>query len=109
MELSFATKKFKKLVENGGKLQGEYGDRMAEKIKTRLADLESASCLEDFRTLPGRCHELTGNYEGCFALDLVHPKRLIFKPEGVVPRLENGATDWAKVKSVIVIEVTDYH
>lgn len=109
MELSFATNKFKKLVEKDGKLRGEYGERMAEKIKIRLADLESAKCLEEFRSLPGRCHELTGNYEGCFALDLVHPKRLIFKPEGVAPKLENGAINWAEIKSVIIIEITDYH
>ena len=83
---------------------------MAELIQSRLADLVAAENLETMRTLPGRCHELTENLAGYFALDLVHPMRLIFKPvDEPLPLTKGGGLDWLEVRNVEVWRIGDYH
>lgn len=111
MEVSFANQKLQKLCNNASKLRGEYGPKCADKIKRRLDQLRAAECLEDIRNLPGaRCHELTADREGQLAVDLEHPKRLIFEPDHEpVPVGKNGGIDWQKVTRVLVIEIVDYH
>ena len=60
------------------------------------------------RHLPGRCHELKGGRAGELAIDLEHPKRLVFKrTDG--ERDETGALDWTSVTSVEIAEIVDYH
>lgn len=87
-----------------------YGDQMAKIIRRRLDELHAADNLETMRDLPGRCHELKGDRKGQLALDLKHPKRLIFVPASdPVPRKDDGGLDWGSVTSVKIIEVEDYH
>jgi proteic killer suppression protein len=110
MEISFESLKLKKTCSSEGAMRKEWGGPMARKVMHRLADLESAVCLEDFRALPGRCHELTADRKGQLALDLVGLKRLIFKPaHSPVPCNQVGGMDWTKVAAVRIIEVVDYH
>lgn len=110
MDVTFAKAKLQKVCNSDAKLRGEYGHRMAVVIQQRLLDLQEAETLEDFRTLPGRCHELTGDLKGCLALDLVHPKRLVFKPEHEPPPIDaDGRLDWRKVTKVEVVAIGDYH
>ena len=45
----------------------------------------------------GRCHQLNGNREGQYALDLVHPYRLIFV------KIDD------QIQIVKIIEIVDYH
>ena len=111
MEVSFANQKLQKLCNNDGKLQGVYGPECARRIRRRLDQLQALDCLEEIRNLPGaRCHELTADRDGQFAVDLQHPKRLIFEPDhDPVPVGENGGIDWKRVSRVLVIEIVDYH
>jgi hypothetical protein len=37
-----------------------YGKIWVPKINLRLDDLQAAANLQEFKTLPGRCHELKG-------------------------------------------------
>ena len=78
MDLSFQTKWAAKLFNSESKLRSEFGPRMAKKIMTRLLDLQAASSLADMKGLPGRCHELSEDRAGHFALDLVHQNALCF-------------------------------
>jgi proteic killer suppression protein len=80
MDVTFARSKEQKLCNSASKLRAEYGPRQAALIQERLASLAAAENLEVMRTLPGRCHELTGDLKGYLALDLVHPSRLVFRP-----------------------------
>ena len=84
---------------------------MAMRIMSRLAILMNARTLADVpSTPPERCHPLHGNREGQYAVDLVHPRRLVFAPNHEpVPRKDDGGIDLDKVTSIIVIEVVDYH
>jgi proteic killer suppression protein len=80
-------------------------------IRRRLDDLEAAATLEDMRNLRGaRCHELIGDRSGTLSVDVKGPFRLIFRPaEDPIPRKPDDGLNWAKVKSIIVLEVVDYH
>lgn len=110
MEISFATSKLAKLCNSEKKLRGDYGPRMAAVIQQRLMDLFAAETLESMRKLPGRCHALTQNLNGLFAVDLVHPDRLAFTPDhDPVPQLSGGGVDWAKVTKIEVVGIGDYH
>lgn len=62
------------------------------------------------RALPGRCHALTGDLRGQFALDLDGPYRLIFEPaHDPLPVDGNGALDWSRVTAIRILRIGDYH
>lgn len=111
MEVSFANSKLQKLCNSDKKLRGEYGQRMANLIQQRLAELSAADTLEDMRTLPGaRCHELTQNLKGLLAVVLVHPDRLAFRPkESPLPKKQDGGLDWSRVRHIEIAGIGDYH
>jgi len=110
MDIRFATSKLAKLCNSEKKLRGVYGPRMAGVIQQRLVDLDAAETLESMRDVPGRCHQLTGNLDGLFAVDLVHPDRLVFAPDhDPVPQLSSGGIDWSKVTKIEVAGIGDYH
>jgi proteic killer suppression protein len=111
MEVSFRNSKLHKLCNSGKKLRGEYGARMGELIQQRLVELADAETLEDMRLVVGaRCHELTQNLKGWLAVDLVHPKRLAFRPaDDPVPRKPDEGLDWTRVTKIEVIGIGDYH
>jgi plasmid maintenance system killer protein len=110
MDVVFANKKLQKLCESRQALQREHGQNCARKTMGRLQDLEAAATLEDMRTLPGSCHELTGNRAGQLAIRLSDGKRLILEP-GHNPKAEkpDGGLDWTKVTVVRVLAIQDYH
>ncbi len=110
MEISFATSKLAKLCNSEKKLRGVYGPRMAGVIQQRLMDLAAAETLEVMKHVPGRCHQLKGDLDGHFAVDLVHPDRLVFAPDhDPVPQLADGGVDWSKVTRITVVGIGDYH
>jgi proteic killer suppression protein len=109
VDILFSTDKMRKLFTTRSKLVGEYGAEQAARIARRLDDLRTARNLETMRTLPGRCHELTGDLDGTLSLDLKHPFRLLFKPVGDHVRREDGGLDWAKVETVLITGVEDTH
>ena len=109
VELTFLTTRLQRLLESQRELRRTHGDRCAKKIVTRIADLRAASTLDEFRHLPGRCHELDGDRRGQLALELEGGKRLIFSPGGSDIHRADGGLDWSLVEAVCVIEVVDYH
>ncbi len=84
---------------------------MAKAIMRRLAVLKNAKTLSDVpSTKPERRHQLKGDRIGQYAVDLVQPKRLIFKPDhDPVPRRTDGGIDTDRVSAVTLVEVGDYH
>jgi hypothetical protein len=62
------------------------------------------------RNLPGRCHALTADRSGQFAVDVHHPHRLVFEPARV-PATDppEGGDPWALVDAVMIVGVVDYH
>ncbi len=110
MRIVFDTKKLRKTFNSGKELIKVYGATQSEKIKKRMKVLEAAVNLEEVPVKkPERRHQLKGNRKEQFAVDLSHPYRLIFKPEGVPPRLHDGGIDLKQVTGIIVLGVEDYH
>ena len=110
MLILFADKSLEKACNNKSVLVKKYGSNQTVKILTRLADIQAAHNLDIMRSLPGRCHELTGNMKGYLALDLVQPYRLIFEPSNSpIPLKKDGGLDWTKVTEIKIIKIENYH
>ena len=76
----------------------KYGSRMAEKIHQRIDQIEAADTVEQMIQYGiGRCHPLHQNRENQYAMDLVHPMRLVFEKKGNEIQIAN------------IVEITDYH
>ena len=110
MEIVFATKRLKQVFNDERELEREYG-KLARKIKLRMNVLRNAANLEDVPIVPpDRCHKLKADRAGQFAVDLIHPHRLVFKPsEYPPPKKLDGDVDKEKIVSITIIEVVNYH
>ena len=77
----------------------------------RLAVLKNAQTLSLVPTTrPERRHQLTGGRGGQYAVNLVHPYRLIFVPRHKpLPRRTGGGLDTDRVTAITIFEVIDYH
>lgn len=111
MDIGFAKKKTGRIFNSERLLVKAYGARQAEEIQDRYFVLRAAPTLAGVPTKPPeRRHELKGQRKGEFAVDLVGPFRLIFKPNhDPVPRKEDGGIDVARVTSITILGVEDYH
>ena len=111
MDIAFRTRKLEKVFNSASALKKTYGARMARTIEMRFAVLKNAGTLSLVPTTPPeRRHQLTDNRDEQYAVDLVHPYRLVFKPNhDPLPRREDGGLDPDRVTAITVIEVIDYH
>lgn len=110
MKIIFLDRKLGRLSQDYHKCVKKMGSIRAKLFLARLDALEGALSLEDVRYTPGRFHELTGNRRGQWACDLDHPYRLIFKPgEDSVTHDQNGFSVWSEIRTIEIIEITDYH
>jgi proteic killer suppression protein len=111
MKILFASRKMEKLCNSAKEMRAKLGARNAMALQQRLSEIRAAESLDDLGRFPGaRCHELKGNRQGQLAVDLVHPKRLIFEPDhDPTPAKPDGGLDWKKVTRALVLEIVDYH
>ncbi len=111
MDITFRTSKTARTFNSARLLQRVYGPRMAKVIMIRLATLKAAETLEQVPTTPpDRRHQLRGDRDEQYAVNLVYPYRLIFEPNhNPIPRKEDGGIDAKKVSAITIIEVIDYH
>lgn len=110
MELEFATTRLLKLCSDERGLRRTLGPASAKKLQAHLKSLQAAAALDEFRFLPGRCHELAGDRAGQLALELPDGRRLIFEPAADPPPVKtDGGLNWAAVRSVRILEIADYH
>ncbi|RQV95360.1 killer suppression protein [bacterium] len=110
MKIIFRDRSFNNECNNFKLLRKHQGELRAKKIRQRLDDLSAAECLEDMKTLPGRCHELKGDRHKQISLDFDHPWRLIFTPVDDPPVCKpDGGIDWKNVKAIEIIGIEDTH
>lgn len=98
MEVEYKNTVIKKVCTIASVAERKYGSKMAEKIHQRIDQIKAASSVEEmiqFRI--GRCHPLHHNRQDQFAVDLVHPMRLVFEKKG------------NDIQIAYIIEITDYH
>ena len=84
---------------------------MARTIAIRLAVLKNARTLPLVpSTPPDRLHALIADRSGQYAVDLIHPRRLVFVPNhDPVPLREDGGLDRDRVTAITIMEVVNYH
>ncbi|NOC84530.1 type II toxin-antitoxin system RelE/ParE family toxin [Ruegeria sp. HKCCD6428] len=110
MHIEFSSSKLKRQLGSAAAMQKAYGNR-AKRLQMRLGVLKSAACLADVPTdPPPRCHPLSGEYDGCYAVDVTGNWRLIFEPVSLSDN--NGkstAINLAEVTAIKILDVVDYH
>ncbi|MCD8224302.1 MAG: type II toxin-antitoxin system RelE/ParE family toxin [Clostridiales bacterium] len=98
MNITYKTKKVEKICTSVKAAEKIYGIRMTEKLHQRLDELSAADTVEMMIQFHiGRCHPLTQNRKGQYALDLIHPYRLVFEKDG------------EKIQIARIVEIVDYH
>ena len=111
MEIAFRNNKLKKCCNERDAGIKAWGTQIANKVFQRLMELRAAENLSEISSLPPpRCHSIDDIRKGCWAVDLVHPQRLLFKiNQDSVPKLQDGSVDLKNVTSIKIWEVEDYH
>lgn len=105
MYIAFANNKIRKICEDQKTAIRKLGGRMTDKLFQRIMEIRAADNLLILKGLPSpRCHRLSGDRKDQYAVDLVHPKRLI-----LVPIFEEGEINEETVTDVVIQEIIDYH
>lgn len=98
MKIEYRTSRLEKTCTKAQVAIRGYGQRMAIKIHQRIKELESADKVETLLQYHiGRCHVLVGDRDGQYAMDLVHPYRLVFTKQG------------DEIQIARIEEIVDYH
>lgn len=98
MNITYKSKKIEQVCTDAKISDKKYGNQMSEKIQMRIGEIEAADTVEEMIQYHiGRCHPLTNNRKGQYAVDLVHPYRLVFEKNG------------NKIQLARIVEIVDYH
>lgn len=98
MDIEYKTRAIERVCTDAAEARRKRGLKMAEKISQRIQEIRSVDSVETMLKFHiGRCHVLHGDRNGLYAVDLVHPYRLVF---------ENKETS---VHIVKIVEIVDYH
>lgn len=111
MDVRFRTVKLAKLCNSEKQAIRKWGKALTRKLQQRLFELQACGVLADMMAYPAaRCHPLTGQRHGQFALRLQGKQRLIFVPDREpLPCQEDGDLDLSRISAIEIIEVVDYH
>ena len=101
MEVLFLNRRVRRLCARSAELSDRLGPQGALAATAQLASLRAALCLEEFRYLPGRCHERRGE----FRLHLPDGAHIDF--EAVGQPVVDGSLDWATIRSIRILRITE--
>ena len=104
MELTFETKALRELCEKQQRAIDNLGDDIAEQLRNRLSDIQSAASLRDLPMVqPIACAE-TEN--ALFTLPLSRDCLLVFRSNHHDRSdMPDGSLDWSRVSRITLIEV----
>ena len=98
MKITYKTNKLKKICTDAKSSDRVYGNKMSEKIQMRIDEIKAIDTVENMINFNiGRCHRLINNRRGQYAVDLVHPYRLVFEKRG------------NEIQIAHILEIVDYH
>jgi proteic killer suppression protein len=98
LDITYKNNKIRKVCTDAKVADRTYGNEMSEKIQMRIDEISAADTVEEMiKYRIGRCHPLTNSRKGQFAVDLVHPYRLVFEKQGF------------EIQIAHIMEIVDYH
>lgn len=98
VEIGYRNKKLERICTDVGYAIKQHGEEMAIKIHYRIDQIRSAENIGMLiRSGFGRCHELNGKRKETYAMDLVHPFRLVF--------MKSSQSEI----QIIILTIEDYH
>lgn len=98
MEIQYKSRRLEKECTLLSAAVKAYGKPMAYEIQARIDEIRAASCVEEMiRYHIGRCHQLKGNRKQQYAVDLIHPYRMIFEKKG------------NDIQIAMITDILDYH
>lgn len=98
LQIDYKTNSLAKACTQFKVAKKQYGERMAIMLHQRINELRAASSIEELvKYSIGRCHSLDGNRKDEYAMDLIHPHRLIFK------KVKD------KIEAVRILSIENYH
>ena len=98
MQIEYKNRTIQKVCTDASVASKKYGLEMADKIHLRIDQIMAADSVEQMIQFKiGRCHKLLGNRKDQYAVDLVHPQRLVFEKHGSEIQIAN------------ILEIVDYH
>ncbi|MFU0800646.1 MAG: type II toxin-antitoxin system RelE/ParE family toxin [Xylanivirga thermophila] len=107
MKVEYRTKKLKKQCEDPKTAKKDYGSNIGNKLTQRVGELIAATSLLDIKYIPSaRLHRLKGKRADEYAVDLVHPYRLVFTP---ILKEGGDINELESINIVRIEEVKDYH
>lgn len=98
MQVNYKNRQIEKICTNASVAAKKFDKRTVGLIQQRVDEIHAADSVEMLVQFGiGRCHPLVGDRKGQFAMDLVHPLRLVFE----VIRDE--------IQIAEIQEIVDYH
>ena len=98
MQIVYKNKGLERVCTIAQEANKKHGQRMAEIIHLRIDQIVAAASFEELiRFRIGGCHVLQGNRREQYAMDLVHPFRLVF------------VKCCSTIQLVRIVEIIDYH
>ncbi len=98
MEVEYKNRSIEKVCTIASVAEKKYGRDMAEKIQLRIDQIRAVDTIEQMIQFNiGRCHPLHQNRQGQYAVDLIHPMRLVFEKKE------------SEVQIACIVEIVDYH
>ena len=98
MQVAFRSAKLKKTCSVFRNTVRAYGQQMAEMIHARMKQIEAFDTVEVLIEYGiGKCHPLTGDRKGQYAMNLTKNWRLVFSKQG------------DQIQIACIEEIEDYH
>ena len=98
IDISWSDRKLEKTCASETSGQRSFGADGWKITKRRLSSLIAAPTLGAMDGVPGKCHALSADRAGQFAVNLGGAMRLVFAPDhDPVPRLEDGGINTSLV------------
>lgn len=98
MQIEYKSKSLEKVCTDFKEAQKKHGEEMAGLIHQRIYEIMASDSVETLVSCGiGRCHALTGDLAGKYAMKLKQPYRLIFAKKG------------DEIQIVKILDIKDYH
>jgi proteic killer suppression protein len=110
MEIEYRKNKLKKQLSNASEIKKAFGAN-AKRVANRLDDIIASPNLAVLCQIPAaKCHSLSGERNGEWALDISSNYRLIFEiTHDPIPKTEDNSIITVLVTDICILEIVDYH